>query len=91
MTRSTIIPIETPSLGDRSYLVHDGAVAVVVGFFGVGGGFLGAFTVAAVAGSLLGSRVVGRVSPARLNLAFTVLLVAVALFMATRSILDLTA
>lgn len=30
MTRTTIIPIETPSLGDRSYLVHDGAVAVVV-------------------------------------------------------------
>ena len=26
----TIIPIETPSLGDRSYLAHDGAVAVVV-------------------------------------------------------------
>lgn len=51
---------------------------------------LGVFTVAAVAGSLLGSRVVGRLSPARLNLAFTVLLVAVALFMATRSILDLT-
>lgn len=26
----TIIPIETPSLGDRSYLVHDGDVAFVV-------------------------------------------------------------
>lgn len=26
----TIIPIETPSLGDRSYLVHDGSVAFVV-------------------------------------------------------------
>ena len=26
----TIIPIETPSLGDRSYLVHDGEVAFVV-------------------------------------------------------------
>ena len=26
----TIVPIETPSLGDRSYLVHDGAVAFVV-------------------------------------------------------------
>jgi len=25
-----VLPIETPSLGDRSYLVHDGAVAVVV-------------------------------------------------------------
>ena len=27
---ATIIPIETPSLGDRSYLVHDGTVALVV-------------------------------------------------------------
>jgi hydroxyacylglutathione hydrolase len=26
----TIVPIETPSLGDRSYLAHDGAVAFVV-------------------------------------------------------------
>lgn len=52
-------------------------------------GLLGAFTVAAVGGSLLGSRVVGRVSPARLNLGFTVLLVAVALSMAVRSVLDL--
>ncbi len=26
----TIIPIETPSLGDRSYLVHDGEVALVI-------------------------------------------------------------
>jgi len=26
----TIVPIETPSLGDRSYLVHDGATAFVV-------------------------------------------------------------
>ncbi len=26
----TIIPIETPSLGDRSYMVHDGKVAFVV-------------------------------------------------------------
>ena len=30
MTRTTIIPIETPTLGDRSYLVHDGEVAFVV-------------------------------------------------------------
>jgi glyoxylase-like metal-dependent hydrolase (beta-lactamase superfamily II)/rhodanese-related sulfurtransferase len=27
---ATVIPIETPSLGDRSYLVHDGSGAVVV-------------------------------------------------------------
>ena len=26
----TIVPIETPTLGDRSYLVHDGEVAFVV-------------------------------------------------------------
>lgn len=30
MTEPTIIPIETPTLGDRSYLVHDGRVAFVV-------------------------------------------------------------
>jgi glyoxylase-like metal-dependent hydrolase (beta-lactamase superfamily II)/rhodanese-related sulfurtransferase len=29
-TGLTIVPIETPSLGDRSYLVHDGEVAFVV-------------------------------------------------------------
>ena len=29
-TRPTIVPIETPTLGDRSYLVHDGEVAFVV-------------------------------------------------------------
>ena len=29
-SRPTVIPIETPSLGDRSYLVHDGTVAFVV-------------------------------------------------------------
>ncbi|MBA8794070.1 glyoxylase-like metal-dependent hydrolase (beta-lactamase superfamily II)/rhodanese-related sulfurtransferase [Friedmanniella endophytica] len=28
--RPTIIPIETPTLGDRSYLAHDGEVALVV-------------------------------------------------------------
>ncbi len=27
---ATIVPIETPTLGDRSYLVHDGTVALVV-------------------------------------------------------------
>ncbi|HET8984091.1 MAG TPA: hypothetical protein VFN47_15475, partial [Pedococcus sp.] len=26
----TIIPIDTPTLGDRSYLAHDGEVAVVI-------------------------------------------------------------
>ncbi|MFC5999326.1 rhodanese-like domain-containing protein [Quadrisphaera sp. GCM10027208] len=30
MTSPTIVPIDTPSLGDRSYLVHDGRVAFVV-------------------------------------------------------------
>ena len=29
-TTPVILPIETPTLGDRSYLAHDGAVAVVV-------------------------------------------------------------
>ena len=29
-TDLTIIPIETPSLGNRSYVVHDGSVAFVV-------------------------------------------------------------
>ena len=46
---------------------------------------IGGFTLSAVIGSLLGSRVVSRVSPARLNLAFTVLLVVVALYTAARS------
>ena len=27
---ATIVPIETPTLGDRSYLAHDGEVALVV-------------------------------------------------------------
>lgn len=48
-------------------------------------GVIGAFTLAAVVGSLLGSRVVSRVRPSRLDLAFTVLLVAVALYTAARS------
>jgi len=26
----TIVPVETPTLGDRSYLAHDGHVALVV-------------------------------------------------------------
>lgn len=30
MSHITIVPIETPTLGDRSYLVHDGEVALVV-------------------------------------------------------------
>ncbi len=30
MTDLTIIPIETPTLGDRSYVVHDGEVAFVI-------------------------------------------------------------
>ena len=46
---------------------------------------VGGFTMAGVVGSLLGSRVVSRVGPARLNLAFTLLLVVVALYTAARS------
>lgn len=47
------------------------------------------FAAAAIAGSLLGSRIASRVSPGRLNLWFTVLLVAVALSTAISSILGL--
>ena len=50
---------------------------------------IGGFTLAAVVGSLLGSRVVSRVSPARLSLAFTVLLVLVAVYTAVRSVPEL--
>ena len=48
-------------------------------------GLVGVFTTAAV-GSLLGARITSRVSPAGLNLAFTVLLVAVAAYTAASSI-----
>lgn len=47
---------------------------------------IGGFTAAAVVGSLLGSRVVSRVSPARLSLVFTILLVVVAVYTAVRSV-----
>jgi len=48
-------------------------------------GLLATFTVAAVVGSQLGVRVVGRVSPVRLNAAFSMLLVLVAAYTAVRS------
>lgn len=44
------------------------------------------FAAAAVVGSLVGERLVGRVSPARLSLAFTVLLVVAAIYTAVRSV-----
>lgn len=47
---------------------------------------VGVFTAAAVVGSLVGARITSRVSPARLNLAFTILLVAVAVYTAASSI-----
>ena len=47
------------------------------------------FAAAAVIGSLLGSRITSRVSPSRLNLWFTGLLVAVALYTAASSLLQL--
>ncbi|MEV8027530.1 MULTISPECIES: sulfite exporter TauE/SafE family protein [Actinomycetes] len=47
---------------------------------------IGSFTAASVIGSLIGARITAKVSPARLNLAFTVLLVVVALYTAARSI-----
>ena len=46
---------------------------------------IGVFTLAAVGGSLLGGRLVTRMRPRRLTSAFTVLLVAVALYTAARS------
>ena len=46
---------------------------------------IGAFTLAAMVGSLFGSRLSARVRPERLTAAFTVLLVAVALYTAARS------
>ena len=47
---------------------------------------IGLFTAAAVVGSLLGGRIASRVRPEALSRAFTVLLVAVALYTAARSI-----
>ena len=52
-------------------------------------GFLAVFGAAAVIGSLLGVRAAGRVSPARLSLAFTVLLVCIAAFTGVRSVMQL--
>ncbi|WP_448071138.1 sulfite exporter TauE/SafE family protein [Georgenia yuyongxinii] len=49
-------------------------------------GVIASFTAAAVLGSLLGARITARVRPGRLNLAFTVLLVLVALYTAARSV-----
>jgi len=46
---------------------------------------IGLFTLAAIVGSLLGSRLATRVRPQRLSAAFTMLLVAVALYTAVRS------
>ena len=50
---------------------------------------IGTFTLVAVIGSLLGSRVVGRISPETLRIAFAVLITTVGLYTATRSILAL--
>jgi uncharacterized membrane protein YfcA len=49
-------------------------------------GVLGAFTAAAVAGSLLGSRLVSRVASHRLTAAFSAVLVVIALYSAFRSV-----
>lgn len=48
------------------------------------------FTIAAVAGSLAGKRVADRVSPTKLTVAFAVLLVAVAVYVAVQAALGLT-
>jgi len=50
----------------------------------------GGFTVAAVAGVLLGGRLAGRASPQHLGAAFTVLIVAVAGYTLARSLPGLT-
>jgi uncharacterized membrane protein YfcA len=47
---------------------------------------VGAFAVAAVAGSLAGGKLAGRVSPGRLSAAFTALIVAVACYTLARSL-----
>jgi uncharacterized membrane protein YfcA len=47
---------------------------------------LGAFTVAALVGTLAGSRIASRVDAARLTTAFTVLLIAVAVYSLSRSV-----
>lgn len=47
---------------------------------------VGAFTLAAIVGGLVGGRLATRVRPERLSLAFAVLLIAVALYTASRSI-----
>ena len=47
---------------------------------------IGLFTVSAVLGGLAGNRVVSRVNPARLGQAFAILLVAVAVYTAARSV-----
>lgn len=52
-------------------------------------GVIASFTAAAVLGSLLGARITTRVKPTRLSLAFTVLLVLVALYTAARSLAPL--
>ncbi len=49
-------------------------------------GLIATFTVAAVAGSLLGGRIASRANPRHLTVAFAVLLVAVALYTAARSL-----
>ena len=50
---------------------------------------IGVFTLAAIVGSLLGGRLATRVRPHRLTAALTMLLVAVALYTAVRSFLQL--
>jgi uncharacterized membrane protein YfcA len=68
------------SMNSFTALLFRAGQAVTVDWWVIGG-----FTLSAVIGSLLGSRVVSRVSPARLNVAFTELLVVVALYTAARS------
>ena len=48
------------------------------------------FTIAAVVGSLAGKRAADRISPNKLTVAFAVLLVAVAVYVAVQAVLGLT-
>lgn len=66
------------------------ATALLARVGGVGGqmdwSVIGVFTAAAIAGSLLGGRIAARANPRHLTLAFALLLIAVALYTAARSV-----
>ena len=85
MSSLTVVPIETPTLGDRSYLVHDGEVAFVVD----PQRDIDRVLAAAVA-AVVGARVAYRVDTRRLSAAFTGLVLAVAAYTAVQALPALT-